>query len=90
MILNRFGRQMGNLFISLLTAVGDPQIYKVASVGGAATRVTFQGNYNASASVSYDDKKIVVAQGAVTYTECNDGPKFGIYGLEHFIYWFIG
>lgn len=43
---------------------GRPQIYKVASVGGAATRVTFQGNYNASASVSYDDKKIVVAQGS--------------------------
>ncbi len=43
---------------------GRPQIYKVASAGGAATRVTFQGNYNASASVSYDDKKIVVAQGS--------------------------
>ena len=26
--------------------------------------MTFQGNYNATASVSYDDKKIAVAQGA--------------------------
>lgn len=26
--------------------------------------MTFQGNYNATASVSYDDKKIVVAQGS--------------------------
>ncbi len=70
---------------------GRPQIYKVASVGGAATRVTFQGNYNASASVSYDDKKIVVAQGSGNvYRIAMMDQKFGIYGLEHFIYWFIG
>jgi TolB protein len=43
---------------------GRPQIYQVASTGGSAARVTFQGNYNATASVSYDDKKIAVAQGA--------------------------
>ncbi|HHW4679344.1 MAG TPA: Tol-Pal system beta propeller repeat protein TolB [Xylella sp.] len=42
---------------------GRPQIYKVAAFGGAATRVTFQGNYNATASISYDGNKIVVAQG---------------------------
>jgi len=36
----------------------------VPAGGGSAARVTFQGNYNATASVSYDDKKIAVAQGA--------------------------
>lgn len=42
---------------------GRPQIYKMSSSGGAATRVTFQGNYNATSSVSYDGKKLVVEQG---------------------------
>jgi TolB protein len=36
----------------------------VPSSGGSATRVTFQGNYNATATVSYDGKKIAVAQGS--------------------------
>jgi len=43
---------------------GKPQIYRVASSGGSAARVTFQGSYNASASVSFDGKKIATAQGA--------------------------
>jgi len=43
---------------------GRPQIYQVPATGGAASRVTFEGNYNATASVSYDDKKIAVARGA--------------------------
>jgi TolB protein len=43
---------------------GRPQIYRVASSGGSAARVTFQGNYNATATVSYDGKKIAVAQGS--------------------------
>ena len=43
---------------------GRPQIYQVPASGGSASRVTFQGNYNAKASVSYDDKKIAVAQGS--------------------------
>ncbi|MGB3394099.1 MAG: Tol-Pal system beta propeller repeat protein TolB [Stenotrophomonas sp.] len=43
---------------------GRPQIYQVAASGGSASRVTFQGNYNAKASVSFDGKKIAVAQGA--------------------------
>lgn len=43
---------------------GAPQIYRVAASGGSPTRVSFQGNYNASATVSYDDKKVVVAQGS--------------------------
>src|SRR3546814_13654898 len=43
---------------------GQPQIYQVSASGGSATRVTFQGRYNASPTVSYDDKKIAVAQGS--------------------------
>ena len=44
---------------------GRPQIYQVpVSGGGAAARITHQGNYNATASVSFDDKKIAVAQGS--------------------------
>ncbi|MBD7920949.1 Tol-Pal system beta propeller repeat protein TolB [Xanthomonas sp. CFBP 8703] len=43
---------------------GRPQIYQVAATGGSANRVTFQGNYNATASVSFDGNKIAVAQGS--------------------------
>ncbi len=43
---------------------GRPQIYQASASGGGATRVTFQGSYNASPTVSYDGKKIAVAQGA--------------------------
>ena len=43
---------------------GKPQIYRAAASGGSASRVTFQGSYNASASVSFDGKKIATAQGA--------------------------
>jgi len=43
---------------------GAPQIYRVPASGGSPTRVSFQGNYNASATVSWDDKKVVVAQGS--------------------------
>ena len=42
---------------------GRPQIYQVSANGGGATRVTFEGSYNADPSVSYDGKKIAVAQG---------------------------
>jgi TolB protein len=43
---------------------GKPQIYQVAATGGEAQRVTFQGEYNARASVAYDGKRIAMAQGA--------------------------
>jgi TolB protein len=42
---------------------GKPQIYRSPASGGGATRVTFQGSYNADPSISYDGKKIAVAQG---------------------------
>jgi TolB protein len=43
---------------------GKPQIYQVAASGGEATRVTFQGEYNGRASISFDGKKIAMAQGS--------------------------
>lgn len=43
---------------------GRPQIYKMSAMdGGNTTRVTFQGVYNATPSVSYDGKKLLVEQG---------------------------
>ena len=42
---------------------GKAQIYQAPAAGGDATRITFQGESNARASVSYDGKKIAVAQG---------------------------
>jgi len=43
---------------------GQPQIYQVPASGGEAQRVTFEGRYNADASVSFDDNRIAVTQGA--------------------------
>jgi TolB protein len=43
---------------------GKPQIYQVAAAGGEAQRVTMKGEYNARASVSYDGKRIAMAQGS--------------------------
>jgi TolB protein len=42
---------------------GKPQIYEVSAAGGEPTRISFQGQYNARATVSYDGKKIAMAQG---------------------------
>ena len=43
---------------------GKPQLYQAAATAGAQpARLTFQGQYNASASISYDGKKIAMAQG---------------------------
>ncbi len=42
---------------------GKPQIYQVGANGGEPVRLSFQGQYNARASVSYDGKKIAMAQG---------------------------
>ena len=42
---------------------GKPQIYQVPATGGDARRVSFSGEYNARATVSYDGKKIAMAQG---------------------------
>ncbi len=42
---------------------GKPQVYQVAAAGGEATRISFTGQSNARASVSFDGKKIAMAQG---------------------------
>ena len=42
---------------------GKPQIYRIAATGGDAERVTFQGEYNARATVCCDGKKVAMAQG---------------------------
>jgi len=43
---------------------GKPQIYQVPAAGGEAQRVTMKGEYNARASVSWDGKRIALAQGS--------------------------
>ena len=42
---------------------GKPQLYQVATSGGDATRITFQGQYNARPTLCCDGKKIAMAQG---------------------------
>ena len=39
---------------------GSPQIYKIASVGGTPSRITFEGNYNARPRLSPDGKKLAM------------------------------
>jgi TolB protein len=43
---------------------GKPQIYQTSVSGGDAKRLTFSGEYNARATISYDGKKVATAQGA--------------------------
>lgn len=42
---------------------GKPQIYSVPASGGDATRVSFQGEYNARATIGYQGKTLAMAQG---------------------------
>ncbi|WP_266168473.1 Tol-Pal system beta propeller repeat protein TolB [Dyella subtropica] len=42
---------------------GRPQIYQISPSGGAANRISFQGQNNLSANLSYDDKQIAMVQG---------------------------
>jgi TolB protein len=42
---------------------GKPQIYQVSVAGGNPNRVSSVGEYNAKASVSFDGKRIAMAQG---------------------------
>lgn len=43
---------------------GRPQIYQVPASGGTPQRISFQGQNNAKASVSYDGKQIAMVQGS--------------------------
>jgi TolB protein len=52
----------GNLVFTSDRA-GKPQVYQVSASGGEPSRISFQGESNAKASVSYDGKKIAMAQG---------------------------
>jgi TolB protein len=42
---------------------GKPQIYRMPSSGGDAVRVSFQGEYNARVSVSFDGNLLAMVQG---------------------------
>ena len=42
---------------------GQPQIYQMPATGGTAQRISFQGQNNASAAVSYDGKQLAMVQG---------------------------
>ncbi len=42
---------------------GRPQLYQMPATGGSADRITFQGQFNANASISYDGKQIAMVQG---------------------------
>ena len=43
---------------------GKPQLYQVSASGGEASRVSFEGDSNAKGSISFDGKKIAMAQGS--------------------------
>lgn len=43
---------------------GKPQIYQAPATGGEATRITFQGQYNARVSVCCDGKQLAMVQGS--------------------------
>ncbi|MEP6484804.1 MAG: Tol-Pal system beta propeller repeat protein TolB [Rudaea sp.] len=54
----------GQSLVFLSDRSGKPQLYQVGLGGGDATRITFQGEYNANPSVSYDGKHIAMVQGS--------------------------
>lgn len=43
---------------------GKPQLYEVSANGGEARRITFQGQYNARASICCEGKQIAMVQGS--------------------------
>lgn len=53
----------GNELLFTSDRSGKPQIYKIGTAGGDPVRVSFNGEYNARASVSYDGRKIAMVQG---------------------------
>jgi TolB protein len=42
---------------------GRPQIYQMPASGGGANRISFQGQNNLSADISYDGKQVAMVQG---------------------------
>ena len=53
----------GQSLVFLSDRSGKPQLYQVPVTGGDAARITFQGEYNANPSISYDGKHIAMVQG---------------------------
>ncbi|MBS3895302.1 Tol-Pal system beta propeller repeat protein TolB [Silanimonas sp.] len=53
----------GQSLIFTSDRAGRPQLYQVPVSGGEPVRLTFEGDHNAKASVSFDGKKIAMAQG---------------------------
>jgi TolB protein len=54
----------GKSLIFTSDRAGKPQVYQVSVAGGEPVRVSFQGESNARATVSFDGKKVAMAQGA--------------------------
>lgn len=55
--------QDGQNIIFTSDRAGKPQLYQIPATGGEPTRITFQGEYNARASLANDGKLIAMAQG---------------------------
>ncbi len=53
----------GQSLIFTSDRAGKPQVYQISASGGEPTRLSFQGESNARATISYDGKKIAMAQG---------------------------
>ena len=54
----------GQSLIFTSDRAGKPQLYQVPAAGGDPQRVSFEGDYNAKASISFDNKQIAMAQGS--------------------------
>ncbi|MBK8285688.1 MAG: Tol-Pal system beta propeller repeat protein TolB [Ahniella sp.] len=53
----------GQSIIFTSDRAGKPQLYQIPAAGGEPTRITFQGEYNARATLAKDSKVIAMAQG---------------------------
>ncbi len=54
----------GNTLLFTSDRAGKPQVYSVAASGGEPARISFQGESNARATVSFDGRKFAMAQGS--------------------------
>ena len=54
----------GNSLVFTSDRAGKPQVYQVSASGGEPARISFQGESNARPTVSFDGKKIAMAQGS--------------------------
>ncbi len=56
----------GNTLYFTSDRSGQPQIYRVSANGGSASRVSFSGNYNTSASVNSDGQIATATMGGIS------------------------